>query len=996
MSRKNVNYNEKQGISHVFTLTNVTTNESVAMIPSDSEGNFSYSGITKAPLTRNAMQTTQSSGEWSDLEYPWQAIQQEDWGGGRGNLRFSTDKSRFYDSRRAQTAFNSCIYNAPLEYYSRGLGREVSTNWPGSLYWEKVSGDKKFIAVRFTCDETTSAGEVYIHLRRRGTPEQMLTVELCEDVGGSIVLASRKWSTEAITDTLAEFKKFRFDTITLTGGKKYYVRVSSKGATSTDYWEVGCSKNSKLQTRISSDGETFRDAPFELYYRVAAPQNDYRSKFFNYEQLQFMLWWSGTNSTPSIRVNGDIGEADSATSSTITDSSKSWTANQWKDATLGLLYKTGAKENVLCWHKIVSNTSTTITIDGTFPVTPTNCIFIIKDTPYWHEITGHGLTSHVTDVHVVRGVVYFAQGDYTNARKMRWNNGDFEFAEITNVKATFLQSVRDVNGMMLYRGRNDGVDHKRTVERARLLDWSTAISAGSYSSENGLNTSDGIAYTTSVDFSCADYDAKRYKVKIESYSSQDNRGSVVITLQGSDDNTVFYDIESVTANSTGNWYITAHCPHRYRRFKIDPTGYWVDPEDNTNIVYTTVNTLTMTVDPVPYFEDPIYLIDNYGKITRLFEYGAEQEKSLWIFQEGMVSSVNKTENAIDTYNLDRINIDELATTADMYNGRAVGTADVYLMWGWLNGLQRYYNTQIEGKGPDHDEGMPDDMKGRVSQILSYPSNTFISIDAGTSGYSSVMMFNGNGWHNIYRAPNAGERIHDIAFQPIYGERPDRLWINVGGDVIWLAMPSKILYAPHDPNAEYTHESVVVSSWITGGMAEVTKLWQSLSIMADGLDGKTCLIEADYQLDDEEQWHPIPGNPYDTSPQQEKEFAREDESVNGKKLRYRLRLQTTDMHKTPKVNVILIKELGKVDIKFSYSFGFRNIKYKANLSGEYEEIEPYELDEILDEWANDLATLRLNSAYKIFDNKKVFIDGVQTSVIKEKEEGYLGQITVTEI
>ena len=103
-----------------------------------------------------------------------------------------------------------------------------------------------------------------------------------------------------------------------------------------------------------------------------------------------------------------------------------------------------------------------------------------------------------------------------------------------------------------------------------------------------------------------------------------------------------------------------------------------------------------------------------------------------------------------------------------------------------------------------------------------------------------------------------------------------------------------------------------------------------------------------------------------------------------------------MHKTPKVNVVLIKELGKVDIKFSYSFSFRNIKYKANLSGEYEEIEPYELDEILDEWANDLATLRLNSAYKIFDNKKVFLDAVQTSVIKEKEEGYLGQITVTEI
>ena len=70
MGRVNADYNEKQGISNIFTLTNVVTDESVELITSDSEGNFSYSGIVKAPLTRNAMQTTQSSGEWSDLEYP--------------------------------------------------------------------------------------------------------------------------------------------------------------------------------------------------------------------------------------------------------------------------------------------------------------------------------------------------------------------------------------------------------------------------------------------------------------------------------------------------------------------------------------------------------------------------------------------------------------------------------------------------------------------------------------------------------------------------------------------------------------------------------------------------------------------------------------------------------------------------------------------------------------------------------------------------------------
>jgi len=167
-------------------------------------------------------------------------------------------------------------------------------------------------------------------------------------------------------------------------------------------------------------------------------------------------------------------------------------------------------------------------------------------------------------------------------------------------------------------------------------------------------------------------------------------------------------------------------------------------------------------------------------------------------------------------------------------------------------------------------------------------------------------------------------------------------------------------------------------------------------MADYLDGVNCWIEADYQLDDEETWHPIPTNPYDTSPQQEENFAADNESINGKKLRYRLRLQTTDYHKTPKVNVVLIKAVGRVDIKYSYSFAFRNIKYKADLTGEYEELEPYDLDEILSDWANRLVTLRMNSAYKIFDNKRVFLDALQTSVVYEKGEGYLSQITLTEI
>ena len=96
-ARTNVNHHEKQTISEVFQLTNVVDNKSVALIPCDSAGNFTINGVSRAPIQKNAIQTTSQGGEWSDLEYPFMAIQQEDWTGGRANNRFSGDHSRFFD-----------------------------------------------------------------------------------------------------------------------------------------------------------------------------------------------------------------------------------------------------------------------------------------------------------------------------------------------------------------------------------------------------------------------------------------------------------------------------------------------------------------------------------------------------------------------------------------------------------------------------------------------------------------------------------------------------------------------------------------------------------------------------------------------------------------------------------------------------------------------------------------------------------------------------------
>lgn len=1036
MNRQVVNTETKFFDSDAFKLTDLDSQESLMMIPCDTAGNFSWTGVTRAPLQRNAMQTSNTNNQYSDLEPPWLSIPQEDWTGGRGNLIFPKDTTRYFDGKRCQTSFNQVIYNGPLDYYSEGFRQNVYTNYPGNVHWKRMlSGQLTTVIANASSLE---AGEIYILLRRRGTPVSPIKVGLSVEEG-EFADTPAEITTDDITDTVSEFYKVILNqTITAESAQDISLMISTEDGTMDDHWEIGVNDDS------------------EPYYRIAPVQDGYRSIFFMYEQLQFMIRQQ-PNGTPTLWINGDIRLTTGATDTTISSSTETdptpWAVDQWKGARIGLVYGKGIEGQVSVWRTIEGNTTDTITVDKPWDVIPgVGCTYIIVDTPLWTQIETELLTTAVTDIEVVHGYVYICQGDYTPYIVMWWNSisGTFQFSndyyttgvvdtsdeeidvpeiiETEALKATFIKSVRDSDGIMLWRARNDAVTyeihntadegqdpvyeviqgdvHNRLIDKSYLLDrdiltghmepdpededddgtviykWTLKklVPSAKTVMECTYPGLDGVSQRTAeyADFYYPDVDFKQYKIMIGKFTTSTLNDMLTVTLQESPDLYDWKDVKSITCGCVGFFYLHAHCQHRYRRILVSLSGGGI-------------RTIEITMGTSPVFESGIILKDNYGKIAKLFEYGAESYKNLWVFQEGMVSSVNKVDG---TYTLDRINIDELEATAEEWNGSAVNTTDVYMLFSWLNGLQRYYNSQLEGKGPDHDEGLPFERQGRVTQFVSYPSNFFISIDGGAEGYSTVMQFNGSGWAELYRAPNKGEQIFDMAFQPIYGTRPDRLWVQVGDDVIWLAMPSKILYAMQDPNAEYTHESVMVSAWHTAGMMDIEKLWQSLKIIADNLDDTTCWIEADYQLDDEPEWYPIE-NLYIVSPSQ-KEDLNPYGSVNGKRLRYRLRLYTTDIHKSPKVNAVVLEAVGRVDIKWSYNFYFRNIKWKRDLNAEFEDLEPLEMQSVLDDWANRLKKLRLNSRWKIFDDKIVYLDAVQTSVLTELQEGYIGQITLNEL
>ena len=1080
--------------THHVSLTD--GEKTVGLIICDSKGAADPFNISMAPNQRSSLRTKSGATKYEDLEEPWSATAQDDWSGGRAQEDHEDDTTRFFDSKRCQTAFKQ-IYNAPEEYYSEGYRDPVYTNYPGDVHWQPLR--KGSISLQISDESMEINREVYVLLRRVGTPAAGLTVGIGSD--GTEMLAEQEITTEDITDIVSEFHKVILSTELSTDGSTYLILSSSDG-TKPDHWEIG----------VNGSGEP--------YYRIAPIQEGIRTRFFELNQLTFGIRQK-PNGTPTLWMNGDIGTmkddidvyVDHATGLSyssadiidgklytgryytaddqtyrdipdghyilmeqnsyqdyhglyrivdrpddgIIDISKSWETDQWKGARVGLIYGKGIEGQVSVWRTITGNTANTLTVDHAWDVMPDkDTTYVITDTPLWTQIETDLLTAAVTDVEVVHGTAYICQGDYVPYVVMYWNSLKSQwifttdryrttiieeeeteeeeseiYEEVIHTEelcASYIKSIRDEDGMLIYRARNDAVSYEiiredvenpgagepdhtyrvisgrvrnQVVDRALVIDralnmdppdeetnldyvWQKQVQAAGtvmldceYPSIDGTQTRSG-AY---ADFYYPDVDMRQYKIVI---GIMNGNGTMTVKLQQSSDPYSWADVKSFTCGCAGVFYMHAHCQHRYRRIAITVEGCSVK-----NVVISALSGEQVT----PIFTDAVVLRDSYGKITSLAEYTQPTNtnyKTLWINREGMIQTITGSGN------LDTINLEELHAAMEEHNGiTAIVHNSYYYVRFMRGGIQRYYNQQMDSVGPDRDTGLPADRQGEISALLAYPGKYFCAVDAGDEGYSSVLMNNNSGWHEIYRAPNKGERITALAYQAISGDRPDRLWISVGDDIVWLVMPSNTLRAYYDPQSEYTHESVLISSWYSIGMVDVIKQWGSMNVMAENLTEGVCWIEADYQTDQDPQWHRMAAD-YIESPTQEIKF-KDKFGISAKRLRYRLRLLTTDKTKCPFVKAVVLKTVVKVQTKYNLGMSCRNVMNDVNLCGEVEDISPWKRLEILMDWADNATALKLRCFTDPFDDRIVFLDPPQVSNLREKNRpGMLLTISLNEI
>lgn len=376
---------------------------------------------TLQPVTTTSFQQTSGNGGYEIFDYPYKPIVQDDTSGGRGNIDFERDNTRFYDSFRATTWKTNKVHAGPQEQYVTGDHRKTIQLMPGSAHWVMMTEGNRYLYKRFQATSLTTS-KVWSLVRRKGKPGD-LTLAVYADSSGSrgSLLSSVTVSYKETTDTLMEWLNATLAE-TLVKNGTYYWLVAYADANDNDkkHWlmavkeEVG---NTYASATLETDPAA---ATFDLYFRLTDAESETTCIGFEHMEQQFFLI-SGASGAPSLYMMGYRGTADSNTGqlNKLIDATAQWTT----DALVGkvvLIVNGPGKLELKPWRTITGNSGQDATMDSPWNIEhTTNTVYVILDDKP-RKITGHGLTAPVTDVLVSpTGVVYVCQGDGSVVRRFR-------------------------------------------------------------------------------------------------------------------------------------------------------------------------------------------------------------------------------------------------------------------------------------------------------------------------------------------------------------------------------------------------------------------------------------------------------------------------------------------------------------------------------------------------------------------------------------------------
>jgi len=240
--------------------------------------------------------------------------------------------------------------------------------------------------------------------------------------------------------------------------------------------------------------------------------------------------------------------------------------------------------------------------------------------------------------------------------------------------------------------------------------------------------------------------------------------------------------------------------------------------------------------------------------------------------------------------------------------------DLFLYLSWSYSLERLYSGTLDDVGPWKGAGLPDGRQGVVSCLCSGIGGIYLGVDAG-AGTSSVFFFDGTGYEEVFRAWEAAQRVRNITYQPQNGTTsPARLWISVGGDLVYIPLPDQSMNPLHDSDSRFVHEYSITSPIHDFGVTHFPKFFKGIEVSADNL-GSVCNIAVDYQIDADvgtSTW--TEGTSLYASPHDVAEL----NLGNRKKMAYRLRCNTNTAATPPVINAVVVTGFARTKLKRQFN------------------------------------------------------------------------------
>jgi len=317
------------------------------------------------------------------------------------------------------------------------------------------------------------------------------------------------------------------------------------------------------------------------------------------------------------------------------------------------------------------------------------------------------------------------------------------------------------------------------------------------------------------------------------------------------------------------------------------------------------------------------------------------------------------------------------------NGQAMVQHDVYLYFNMAGGMiERYYEQRLDDVGPNREEGLPRERQGEVSCLVPYPGRLYAAINAGTKGYSSVLCYNGLGWHEIYRSNYFGKTITDLYIYSTPGnDVSDIMYISEGTGIYSIPIainPMKQYDYQYFGYKEKGDKPYIITGWFDFGYREINKYFHSVIITSDCTNDKTptgfeYYYELYYQVDDDKNW--TMAGTSGAEPTIEFHLT-DDNSLYGKRIRFKIIMYSNSGYEnSPRLLALVAKGIVRLPVKRTWNITFllepMNDLNKRPLLDDKDDF--YNL---LMEWASSdrhSTPLIMRSKNVLYDNISVMID-----------------------